>query len=205
MLFSDLVFTTVMKPTFFATPTDFRRWLKENHASETELWVGFHKKDTGKPSITWPQSVDQALCYGWIDGIRKSLGAESYVIRFTPRRRGSIWSLINTRRATELIADGLMRAAGKRAFEARDAAKSGVYSFEQKTPARLPPAAKKRFMANEAAWEFFESQPPGYRNIAIRYVVSAKQEVTRDRRLGLLIKDSEAGRRIGPLRRPGED
>jgi uncharacterized protein YdeI (YjbR/CyaY-like superfamily) len=193
-----------MQPKFFATPPDFRRWLEANHASETELWVGFHKKGTGKPSITWPESVDQALCFGWIDGIRKSLGAESYVIRFTPRKRGSNWSLVNIRRATALIGDGLMQAAGNRAFEARDPAKSGVYAFEQTKPAILPPAAKKQFMANKRAWKFFESQPPGYRKIAIRYVLTAKQEETRLRRLARLIKDSAAGRRIGLLERPGE-
>jgi uncharacterized protein YdeI (YjbR/CyaY-like superfamily) len=192
-----------MQPKFFPTPADFRRWLEKNHESETELWVGFHKKGTGKPSITWPESVDQALCFGWIDGIRKSLGAESYVIRFTPRKRGSNWSLVNIRRATALIGDGLMQAAGKRAFEARDPAKSGVYAFEQTQPVILPPAAKKQFMASKRAWKFFESQPPGYRKIAIRYVLMAKQEETRLRRLARLIKDSAAGRRIGLLERPG--
>jgi len=194
-----------MKPKFFPSPADFRRWLERNHGSESELWVGFHKKGTGKPSITWPESVDEALCFGWIDGIRKTLDAESYVIRFTPRRSGSNWSLVNTRRAGELISSGLMQADGKRVFEARDPAKSGVYSFEQKTPATLTPAAKKRFMANKRAWKFFESQPPGYRNTAIRWVVSAKQEATRERRLAILIKDSAEGRRIAPLRRPGEN
>lgn len=194
-----------MKPKFFPSPADFRRWLERNHGSESELWVGFHKKGTVKPSITWPESVDEALCFGWIDGIRKTLDAESYVIRFTPRRSGSNWSLVNTRRAGELISSGLMQADGKRVFEARDPAKSGVYSFEQKTPATLTPAAKKRFMANKRAWKFFESQPPGYRNTAIRWVVSAKQEATRERRLAILIKDSAEGRRIAPLRRPGEN
>jgi uncharacterized protein YdeI (YjbR/CyaY-like superfamily) len=193
-----------MEPKFFATPPDFRGWLEKHHESETELWVGFHKKGTGRPSITWPESVDQALCFGWIDGIRKTIDAESYVIRFTPRRRGSNWSLVNIRRVGELISNGLMQAAGKRAFEARDPAKSGVYAFEQKEPAILPPAAKKQFMANKRAWKFFESQPPGYRKIAIRYVLMAKQSETRLRRLARVIKDSAAGRRIGLLERPGE-
>jgi uncharacterized protein YdeI (YjbR/CyaY-like superfamily) len=194
-----------MRPKFFPTPADFRDWLERNHASKSELWVGFYKKSTGRPSITWPESVDAALCFGWIDGIRKTLDADSYVIRFTPRRNGSNWSLINTRRAEELISSGLMQAAGSRAFAARDPAKSGVYSFEQKKPARLTPAAKKRFMSNKHAWKFFESQPPGYRNIAVRWVVSAKQEATRERRLATLISDSADGRRIAPLRRPGEN
>jgi len=191
-----------MKPTFFPTPADFRRWLKENHASETELWVGFYKKNTGKPTITWPEAVDQALCFGWIDGVRKTLDAESYTNRFTPRRRGSNWSLVNIKNAGELIESGLMQPAGKRAFEARDPAKSGIYLFEQQTTATLPPAEKKRLKANKRAWQFFESQPPGYRKLAIRWVLNAKLEATRDRRLATLIKDSAAGRRLGPLATP---
>lgn len=131
-----------MQPKFFEKPADFRRWLEQNHASETELWVGFYKKSTGKPSITWPEAVEQALCFGWIDGVRKTIDAESYTNRFTPRRRGSNWSLVNIRKVNELTESGLMQPAGKRAFEARDPAKSGVYLFEQKKPAMLPPAEK---------------------------------------------------------------
>lgn len=190
-----------MKPTFFPTPADFRRWLEQNHESKTELWVGFHKKGSGRPSMTWPESVDEALCFGWIDGIRKRLDAESYVNRFTPRKAGSNWSAINTRRAKELIRTGRMQPAGLRAFKARDPAKSGVYSFEQRNAARLTPEAERRFRANKRAWQFFESQPPGYRRTALWWVVSAKQEATRTRRLGTLIEDSAAGRRIGLLRR----
>ncbi len=193
-----------MKLKFFETPADFRRWLEANHASETELWVGFYKKSTGRPSITWPESVDEALCFGWIDGVRKTLDAESYTNRFTPRRRGSNWSLVNIRKAGGLIERGLMQPAGKQAFEARDPAKSGVYLFEQKKTATLPPAVKNRFKANRRAWEFFESQPPGYRKLAIRWVLSAKQEATRERRLATLIKDSAAGRRLAPLRTPAK-
>ena len=189
-----------MEPKFFPTPADFRAWLEENHTSEKELWVGFYRKGTGKPSITWPESVDQALCFGWIDGIRKTLDAESYVIRFTPRRRGSIWSNVNTRRAGELISDGLMQAAGKRAFEARDPVKSGIYSFERTKPAKLPPAMKKVFMANKRAWKFFQSQPPGYRALVTNWIITAKQETTRDRRLATLMKDSAEGRRIAQFR-----
>ena len=191
-----------MKPKFFSTPADWRAWLEQNHESETELWVGFYKKGTGKPSITWPESVDQALCFGWIDGIRKTIDDESYVIRFTPRRRGSIWSNVNIRRAGELISTGLMRAAGKKAFEARDPAKSGIYNFERTTPAKLPPAVKKVFMANKRAWKFFQSQPPGYRALVTNWVLTAKQETTRDRRLATLIKDSAAGQRIAQFRPP---
>lgn len=190
-----------MKPTFFPTPADFRRWLEQNHESKTELWVGFHKKGSGQPSITWPESVDEALCFGWIDGIRKSVDAESYVIRFTPRRTGSIWSSINTRRAKELISKERMQPAGLLAFKARDPAKSGVYSFEQRNAAKLDPEAERRFKANKRAWKFFESQPPGYRRTVIWWVVSARQEATRARRLETLIEDSAGGRRIGLLRR----
>ena len=191
-----------MIPTFFPTPTNFRTWLEQNHKSEKELWVGFYKKGTGKPSITWPESVDQALCFGWIDGVRKTIDAESYVIRFTPRRRGSIWSNVNIRRAGELIGTGLMQDAGKRAFEARDPAKSGIYSFERTKPAKLPPAMKKVFMANKPAWKFFQSQPPGYRAIVTNWLITAKQEATRDRRLATLMKDSAEGKRIAQLRPP---
>lgn len=190
-----------MKPTFFQTPADFRRWLEQNYASKTELWVGFHKKGSGRPSMTWPESVDEALCFGWIDGIRKRLDAESYVNRFTPRKAGGNWSSINTRRAKELISTGRMQPAGLRAFKARDPAKSGVYSFEQRNAAKLSPEAERRFRASKRAWKFFESQPPGYRKTVIWWVVSAKQEATRARRLETLIVDSAAGRRIGLLRR----
>jgi uncharacterized protein YdeI (YjbR/CyaY-like superfamily) len=191
-----------MKPKFFEKPSDFRRWLEKNHASESELWVGFYRKSTGKPSITWPEAVDQALCFGWIDGVRKTLDAESYTNRFTPRRRGSNWSLVNIKKARELIEKGLMQPAGKQAFEARDPAKSGIYLFEQTKTATFPPAIKNRFKANKRAWQFFESQPPGYRKLAIRWVLGAKQEATRERRLATLIRDSAAGRRIGPLATP---
>src|SRR5688572_6440582 len=154
-----------MRPTFFATPADFRRWLERNHDSVTELWVGFHKKGTGKPSITWPESVDQALCFGWIDGVRKSVDPDSYKIRFTPRRPGSIWSTVNTKRAKELSKLGLMNDAGLKAFAARDEKKTKQYSFERDNVAFDPPL-EKRFRASRKAWKFFDSQPPGYRKLA---------------------------------------
>ena len=188
--------------TFFETPAAFRRWLAKHHRSARELWVGFHKKATGRPSLTWPQAVDEALCVGWIDGVRKSINADSYMIRFTPRRSGSNWSLVNTRRATELIREGRMRPAGLAAFEVRDPLKSGVYSFER-SAAALDGEAEARFKANRAAWSFFQAQPAGYRKTAIHWVVSAKKAETRARRLATLIGDSAAGQRIGPLRRPG--
>jgi uncharacterized protein YdeI (YjbR/CyaY-like superfamily) len=191
-----------MDPIFFATPAEFRRWLKEHHRSATELWVGFYKKGSKRPSITWPESVDEALCFGWIDGIRQSIDAERYTIRFTPRKKDSIWSLVNTRRAEELTRVGRMQAAGRRAFAARQAEKSGTYSFEQRTAAaRLPPDLEAKFRSNDTAWTFFETQPPGYRKMTIWWVISARQAATRERRLAILIRDSAAGQRIGLLKR----
>lgn len=189
------------RSTFFGTPAAFRRWLERHHDSETELWVGFHKKGTGRPSITWPESVDEALCFGWIDGIRKKLDEDSYTIRFTPRKRGSTWSAVNLRRAKELIAQSRMDPAGLAAFEGRDPKKSGLYSFEQRKTIELDAALLARFKRNAAAWRFFESQPPGYQRTAIFYVMSAKKEETRARRLDVVIAESAAGRRIGLLRR----
>ena len=190
-----------MTPQFFASPKEFRRWLAKHHRDSSELWVGFQKKATGRPSITWPESVDEALCVGWIDGLRKRIDAHSYMIRFTPRRPGSIWSAVNTRRAYQLIAEKRMRPAGRRAFDGRDPRKTNLYSFEQRQAAQLDAVLEKRFKGNSAAWKFFQSQPEGYRRIAIFYVMSAKQENTRVRRLETLIRDSAAGLRIGLLRR----
>jgi uncharacterized protein YdeI (YjbR/CyaY-like superfamily) len=189
------------RPTFFGTPAGFRRWLERHHDSQTELWVGFHKKRTGRPSITWPESVDEALCFGWIDGIRKKLDEDRYTIRFTPRKRGSTWSAVNLRRAKELIAQSRMNPAGLAAFEGRDPKKSGLYSFEQRKTIELDAALLARFKRNPAAWRFFASQPPGYQRTAIFYVMSAKKEETRARRLDVVIAESAAGRRIGLLRR----
>lgn len=189
-----------MEPTFFAAPSDFRRWLKQHHRTATELWVGFHKKHSDRPSITWPESVDEALCFGWIDGIRKSLDADSYVIRFTPRKKGSIWSTVNTHKVDALVREGRMQSAGLAVWEARNPERSGVYSFERDA-ASLNATETKPFKANKAAWTFWESQPPGYRKTATHWVVSAKRAETRARRLATLIEDSENGLRIGPLRR----
>ena len=190
-----------MKATFFATPKHFRDWLRKHHLDTQELWVGFYKRDSGRPSITWPESVDEALCVGWIDGLRKRIDEHSYMIRFTPRKRGSTWSQVNTARAKELVEAKRMLPAGIRAFEGRDPKKTNLYSFEQRHGATLDPALEKRFKANRAAWAFFTSQPDGYRRIALFYVMSAKQEDTRVRRLETLIRDSAAGLRIGLLRR----
>lgn len=183
-----------MKPIFFATPAEFRRWLERHAHTHTELWVGFYKKSTGRPSITWSESVDEALCFGWIDGIRKKVDEESYTNRFTPRRAGSNWSLVNIRKVRTLVRSGRMQPAGLRAFKARDPEKTRVYSFERKTAA-LSPEEAARFRKNRKAWSFFESQPPGYRKLAIVWVVTAKQQVTRARRLDTLIEDSSKGQR----------
>ena len=184
-----------MKPTFFATPEHFRRWLERNHHEADELLVGFWKKDSGRPSMTWPESVGEALSFGWIDGVRRRIDDESYSIRFTPRRRGSIWSAINIKRATELAKLGRMAPAGLRAFEARDEKKSAIYSYENR-PRELAPDYEKRFRANQKAWEFWSAQPPGYRRQVTYWVMEAKKEETRERRFMTLIDSSAHGRRI---------
>jgi uncharacterized protein YdeI (YjbR/CyaY-like superfamily) len=186
-----------MKPVFFATPAAFRAWLKKNHARVNELLVGFYKKDSGRPSITWPESVDEALCFGWIDGIRRSRDDESYTIRFTPRTRTSTWSAVNIQRARELIRLGRMQPAGLKAFEARADERSATYSYEQRHSGTLAPADERRFRADKRAWEYFQSRPPGYRKAAIWWVLSAKREETRLKRLNTLIEDSHNERLIG--------
>jgi uncharacterized protein YdeI (YjbR/CyaY-like superfamily) len=191
-----------MEPTFFATPDAFRAWLEEHHASATELLVGFHKKRSGKPSITWPEAVDQALCFGWIDGVRRSIDDDSYSIRFTPRKPNSTWSAVNVARVEELTRQGLMRPAGLEAFARRSPERTTTYSYEQRAGAALDPEHERRFRADKAAWAFFQAQPPWYRRAATWWVVSAKREQTRERRLAQLIADSAAGRPIRPLTRP---
>ena len=190
-----------MEPVFFDDPAEFRAWLAENHDRASELWVGFHKKATGKPSMTWPESVDEALCYGWIDAVRKSLGPEAYAIRFTPRKPRSTWSAVNIARARELIAAGRMQPAGLRAFEARSEERSAIYAYEQRHDAKLAPEDEREFRANEPAWTFFQAQPPWYRKTAIWWVVSAKRDETKRKRLRTLIEDSANGVRIRHLRR----
>jgi uncharacterized protein YdeI (YjbR/CyaY-like superfamily) len=188
-------------PTFFATPPEWRAWLDAHHATEPELLVGFYKKGSGRPSITWPESVDEALCYGWIDGVRRSLGDEAYTIRFTPRKKRSVWSNVNIRRAGELIREGRMRPAGLAAFEARTGERSGIYSFEQKDQVAFDAAMEREFRADAAAWAYFQSCPPWYRRTATWWVVSAKKEETRAKRLATLIAESAAGRAIRVLDR----
>jgi uncharacterized protein YdeI (YjbR/CyaY-like superfamily) len=190
-----------MTPAFFRNASALRKWFAANHATTPELWIGFYRKGAKRESVTYPEAVDEALCFGWIDGIRKSLDDESYMNRFTPRKARSNWSTINIRRVAELQAEGRMTAAGLAAFEKRDDARSGVYSFENRDKAVLTNAQEKRFRAHAEAWAFFESQPGSYRKTAIWWVVSAKREETRERRLDTLIADSAAGLRIAMLRR----
>ena len=189
-------------PRFFPTPAHWRRWLERHHDRQDELWVGYYKRGTGQASITWPESVDQALCYGWIDGIRKRIDDTSYMIRFTPRRAGSTWSAVNLRRISALLEDDLVQPAGRQAFEGRKLDRSGWYSYEQRKSARFSADYLRRFKASRKGWSYWEAQPPGYRSTATLWVMSAKRDATRERRLATLIQDSEAGRRIAPLRRP---
>ena len=194
-----------LEPVFFASPEEWRAWLAEHHSDRDEVLVGFWKVGTGTPSVTWPQSVAEALCFGWIDGIRRSLGPEAYTIRFTPRRPGSIWSRVNVMTYGELLAAGRVTPAGEAAFAAKRADRSGVYSFEQ-APQELDAEQTATFRAEPGAWEWFEAQAPSYRRTAIHWVVSAKKPETRERRLAMLVTDSAAGRRLrhlDPTRLPG--
>jgi uncharacterized protein YdeI (YjbR/CyaY-like superfamily) len=182
------------KPKLFGTEADFRRWLEANHDTVPELLVGFWKKSSGKPSIDWPQARDQALCFGWIDGVRRSLGDEAYTIRFTPRRKGSIWSKVNVERFNALKAAGLMTPAGEAAYE-RDKHKSGVYAYEKPLTA-LTETEDALIRANGAAWTGWEKSPPGYRKVVLHWITSAKKPETRAKRLAQLIEYSAAGRRL---------
>jgi uncharacterized protein YdeI (YjbR/CyaY-like superfamily) len=181
---------------FLAKPAAFRAWLEKNHEIKREQWVGFHRKASGRPSITWPEAVDEALCCGWIDGLRKTIDTESYKIRFTPRRPSSNWSAINIRRMKELMRDGRVRPAGIEVFQKRMPERSGIYSYENRKSATLSDAAVKLFRAEGAAWEFFQSQPASYRQTAIWWVVSARRPQTQQDRLRKLIAFSKAGHRL---------
>ena len=184
-----------MKPTFFRRPSDFRRWLAANHATAPELWVGFYKKDSGQPSITWPESVDEALCVGWIDGIRKNLDAISYVIRFTPRKQASTWSAINIKRMEELIAAARVRPLGLAAYRRRTQKRSVIYAYEQQSVELAEPYAGM-LRKNRKAAEFFAAQPPSYRKLVAWWVNTAKQEATQLKRIQKLIEFSVRGRRL---------
>ncbi|HEX8694676.1 MAG TPA: YdeI/OmpD-associated family protein [Longimicrobium sp.] len=187
-----------MEITFFESGADFRRWLEANHAAAKELMVGFYKKGSGKPSITYHEALDEALCFGWIDGVRKSVDDDSYTIRFTPRRPGSVWSAVNLRRAEELERAGRMAAPGLKEFHERDPRRSGLYSYENR-PKEFDAGLAARFQANAKAWDFFQAQPPGYRRVAVFWVMEAKKEETRLRRLDRLIGESEQGMRLPEL------
>ena len=181
-----------MTPIFFAKQSDFRKWLQKNHKKETELLVGFYKVGSGNPSMTWPQSVDEALCFGWIDGVRRSIDKDSYQIRFTQRKSTSIWSAINIKKMEELTKDGLMQPAGLASFEKRIESKSKIYSYE-KDEVELTQHFKKQFKANKKGWEYFQSLAPSYKKVSTHWVMSAKQEATRIKRLNQLISESAAG------------
>lgn len=191
-----------MEPKFFKTPEKFRQWLDKHHNIKDELWVGYYKKATGKGSITWPESVDEAICYGWIDGIRKTHDDESYKIRFTPRRPTSIWSAVNIDKAEQLIKTKRMQPSGLAAYKNKKDHKSMIYSFEQKKEdIKLPGEYEKIFRQNKQAWKFFSDQAPYYRRAATWWVISAKREETKQRRLQTLIQDSENQIKIKELRR----
>ena len=194
--------SVVMEPTTFRRPEDFRAWLEQYHDTEPELWVVYYKKRAGTTSMTWKESVDEALCYGWIDGIRKRIDDERYMNRFTPRRAGSNWSALNIARVGALTAEGRMRPAGRKAFDARREDRSGIYSYERRDEAVFDPGFEKRFRTKKKAWASFEAMPRSYRQAAIRWVMTAKREETRERRFQTLIEDSAAGKRVPPLRPP---
>ena len=189
------------EPLFFPTPAAFRAWLRANHARATELVVGFHKLATGEPSMTWSESVDEALCFGWIDGVRRAADAGRYTIRFTPRRPQSIWSLVNLAKVERLRAEGRMRPAGIAAWERRRPDRSGIYTFEREVAA-FDAAACARFRLTPGAWPFFSTQPAGYRKLATAWVTSAKRPDTRERRLTQLIACSARGERLPQYARP---
>ena len=190
-----------MRPRIFNTAADLRRWLEANHAATPEIWLSLRKAGARCPGVTYAEALDLALCFGWIDGVRHPFDHEYFSVRFTPRKRRSIWSKINLRHYERLEKMGLVAAPGRAVFQQRDPKRSGLYSLESRRK-QLPPAYRRRFQANPTAWSFFQSQPPGDQRIATFWVVSAKQEVTRKRRLAQLITDSAQGRRLRMLTRP---
>jgi uncharacterized protein YdeI (YjbR/CyaY-like superfamily) len=188
--------SSAAEPLFFATPGDFRAWLEVNCEDSREQWIGFHKKDSGRPSITWPEAVDEALCVGWIDGLRKTIDARAYKIRFTPRQAKSNWSAVNIRRVQELARQKRMRPPGVRAFASRAEEKSGIYAYENRHAAVLDKWDEQQFRSSPEAWKFFQAQPQSYRKTMIWWIVSAKRAETRRKRLATLIGESKANRRI---------
>ncbi len=190
-----------VKPKFFRTPAALAKWFATHGATTKELWIGYHKKASGKGGVVYKQALDEALCVGWIDGLVKSIDDTSYMQRYTPRTKRSIWSRVNIKRAGELIAVGRMAPRGRAAFEGRDPARADLYSFEN-APRELPPDYARTFRANKKAWAFFEAQPPGYKRTVVFLIVSAKREETRARRLAHLIAHSARGERISRLTAP---
>ncbi|HET6974440.1 MAG TPA: YdeI/OmpD-associated family protein [Pyrinomonadaceae bacterium] len=188
-----------MQPKFFTSAEKFREWLERNHDCATDLLVGFHKKSSGKKSLTYAEALDEALCFGWIDGVRKNFNETSYTIRFTPRKPTSIWSNINVKHVERLQKEGRMHRAGRDAYERRAPERTGIYSFEN-APRELPTEYEKTFRQNKAAWKFFQEQPAGYKRLMVFRTVSAKKEETRLRRLKQLIESSEKGERMGILK-----
>jgi uncharacterized protein YdeI (YjbR/CyaY-like superfamily) len=193
-----------MEPEFFATPSELRAWFARHHDKTKELWVGFYKRNSGRPSITWPEAVDAALCFGWIDGVRKSIDQISYTIRLTPRKPHSTWSAINIRKVKELTKSGLMHPVGLQAFQARTKERSGIYSYEQKWTVELDPRFEKKLRTSKKAHEFFRTQAPWYQRTCTFWIMSAKKEETRLKRLATLIACSREDRSIKPLTRPGQ-
>jgi uncharacterized protein YdeI (YjbR/CyaY-like superfamily) len=192
-----------MDATFFAAPAEFRQWLEKNHDQAKELLLGFYKTKSDKTGITYAEALDEALCFGWIDGVRKRIDDDSYTIRFTPRKPGSIWSLVNVRKVEELVRKKRMKPEGLKAFEARDEKKTGIYSFEG-SERGLDAAAEKEFRSHKKAWDFYQKQAPSYRKAAEHWAMGAKKEETRAKRLARLIEDSEQGVRVGHLTSPGK-
>src|SRR4051794_9787170 len=184
------------EPIFFATPAEIRKWLRKNHEKQSVLWVGYHRKATARPSITWPESVDEALCVGWIDGIRKRWDGESSMGRLPPRKPRSTWSAINIARVAELTRQRRMQPAGLAAFARRSEERCEIYAYEQRANAKLDAEAERRLRANAKAWAFFEAQPPSHRKLMAWWIISAKRPETREKRLVRLIEESAAGRRL---------
>ncbi|MEO8819773.1 MAG: YdeI/OmpD-associated family protein [Ginsengibacter sp.] len=187
-----------IKPAFFKTQSSFRKWFEKNHDKEKELLVGFYKVKSGKQSITWSESVDEAICFGWIDGVRKSIDDQSYCIRFTPRKSKSIWSAVNIKKVEDLSKQGLMHVSGLDAFAKREEKTSRIYSYE-KEPSVFSDDFLKKFTSNQKAWKFFNSMARSYQNSCIHWIITAKQDITKAKRLEELINDSEAGRKIKRL------
>jgi len=193
-----------MKPRFFSSPEKFREWLEQNHDSATELLLGFHKKSSGKKSVTYSEALDEALCYGWIDGVRKNLDETSYTIRFTPRKPRSIWSNVNVKHVERLTKERRMRPAGIEAYARRDPKRTGIYAFENR-PREFSPELEKAFRKNKTAWSFFEKQPPGYKRVIVFWVMEAKKEETRIKRFKQLVDLCEQGLRLGLLQPKKKD